>query len=444
MLPKTRYANLRGSLVAYQVVGDAPIDLVFSVGITNIEAIWDHPLSARFLERIASFSRLILFDFRGSGISDPLSSTDFPTWEEWAEDVLAVLDEVGSERAALVAGGTAGPSAMIFAATYPQRTSALVLYQTAAKFIAAPDFPWGYPPETAAAFAGVIESLWGTEKFAAMVAPSMTANDRFLSWVARTQRLSATPRMAAAMIAYQSELDARDLLPLIRVPTLVLHNRGSKMGMPIGAARFLADRIEGARLLELAGPDDLLFGTQGGEEFVDQVEEFLTGVRRPTDTDRVLATVLFTDIVGSTERAAELGDREWRRLLDEHDALVRDQVDAFRGRLIKTTGDGALATFDGPARAIRCARTMRSSVRTLGIEIRAGLHAGEVELRGDDVGGIAVHLGARVAAKAAASEILVSSTVKDLVAGSGLDFEERGSHSLKGVPGDWQLFAVTS
>jgi class 3 adenylate cyclase len=444
VLPRTRYANLRGSLVAYQVVGDAPIDLVFSVGISNVEAIWDHPLSAGFLERLASFSRLILFDFRGSGISYPIGSTDFPTWEEWAEDVLVVLDAVGSERAALVAAGTAGPSAMIFAATYPQRTSALLLYQAAAKFVAAPDYPWGLPRETTSAITRVIESGWGTEDLAALIAPSMKANERFLAYVARTQRMAATPHTAAAIVAYQQELDSRDLLPLIRVPTLVMHNRGSTMGLPADNHRFLADRIEGAKLVELAGPDDLLFGTPTGDQFVDRVEEFLTGTRRRVETDRVLATVLFTDIVGSTERAAQLGDRKWKEVLNAHDAIVREQIEAFRGRYVNTTGDGLLATFDGPARAIRCARAITEALRSLGIEIRAGLHTGEIELRGDNVGGIAVHIGARVASLAAPSEVLVSRTVTDLVTGSGIEFDDRGVCDLKGVPGEWRLFAVRS
>ena len=302
----------------------------------------------------------------------------------------------------------------------------------------------GVSTETAAAIPGAIENGWGTEEFAALIAPSRVANERYLSFIAKTQRLSATPRTAHAIVSYHQELDARDLLPLIRVPTLVIHNSSSKTTLPIENARFLADHIEGARLIELAGGDDVLFGTESSDEFVDYVQEFLTGARPHTESDRVLATVLFTDIVGSTARAAELGDREWRRLLDEHDAVVREQIDVFRGRLINTTGDGVLATFDGPARAIRCANALRSSVGRLGIEIRAGLHAGEVELRGEDVGGIAVHIGARVAANAAASEILVSSTVKDLVAGSGIDFVGRGSHALKGVPGEWQLFAVKS
>jgi class 3 adenylate cyclase len=426
----TRYAErLDGSLVAYRTAGDGPIDLVFSVGVSNCEVLWDHPASARFLDRLASFSRLIVFDFRGSGASDDLQSPGFPTWEDWADDLHVVLDQLGSKRCAFFVLGSAIPSAIVFATTYPERTSALVLYQA----------PLG-PPDAALveAVREYIRAGWGSTAFARGLAPSMADDQRYIDWVAKTQRLSATPRLAAAQIAHYMSFDATDLLGLLHSPTLVLHQHGPLTRDPHG----WISRISEAHLIELEAADELLFGTAGSDVVVDHVEEFLTGVRPAPLADRVLATVLFTDIVGSTDRAARLGDQRWRSLLDTHDACVREHIEYFRGRLVKTTGDGAFATFDGPARGIRCAKALRQALSALDIEIRAGLHTGEVELRQDDVGGIAVHIGARVAAMARAGEILVSSTVKELVVGSDLRFKERGLHTLKGVPEDWRLFRV--
>jgi class 3 adenylate cyclase len=427
----TRYAKRPdGSLVAYRTAGDGPIDLVLSVGISCADVLWDHPASARFLDRLASFSRLIVFDFRGSGISDALNTPGLPTWEDWTDDLLVVLDEAGSERAALFVQASAAPSAIIFAATYPQRTSALALYLPGGM---------GQSPEVAEAVREIITDGWGTEAFCAVLAPSMADDHRYLSWVAKTQRLAASPRLAAALIYNLQTFDPTPFLPLVCVPTLVLD-----ADTPIGASQGpqFAERIEGSRLVKLQSADTMLFGTAGSDEVADHVEEFLTGVRHVPVADRMLATVLFTDIVASTERAAKMGDRRWRELLDAHDAVIRERVEMFDGELVKTTGDGALATFGGPGRGVQCAKELRVALAELDIEIRAGLHTGEVELRADDVGGIAVHIGSRVASKANAGEILVSSTVKDLVVGSDLRFEERGVHALKGIPGDWRLFSV--
>jgi class 3 adenylate cyclase len=433
MVEPPRYAKRQdGSLVAYRTSGGGPIDLVFSVGISNCEVLWDHPASARFLDRLARFSRLIVFDFRGSGASDGLHSAGFPTWENWTDDLVAVLDDVGSARAAIFVESVAVPSAIIFAATYPERTSALVMFQASVGSV---------DPALVDAVTSFIETGWGTASFCAAIAPSMSDDELYLAWVARTQRLAATPRLAAALIGHHLGFDASGLLTLIQAPTLVLH---SDSLFAAESAREVSERIEGARFIELDTTDALLFGTKGSDEVVDHVEEFLTGARPAPTLDRVLATVLFTDIVGSTDRAAQMGDRAWRRVLDAHDAVVRDRVGQSRGRLVKTTGDGAFATFDGPARGIQCAKELRASLAEIDIDIRAGLHTGEVELRDDDVGGIAVHIGARVAAKANAGEILVSSTVKDLVVGSDLRFDDRGTHDLKGVPGEWRLFAAVS
>lgn len=416
-------------MIAYRVAGTGPIGLVFSVGISNCEVLWDHPASARFLNRLASFSRLITFDFRGSGASDGLHGPGFPTWEDWADDVLVVLDDLGLERCALFVAGTATPSGMIFAATYPARTSGLVLFQTVVR-----------PSEPAVVERShdYIATGWGTTEFAQAIAPSMADDERYIDFVARTQRLSATPRLAAALIRHLHLFDATDLLPLIQAPTLVLHRDAPFTQDP----RDLVSRMPDARLVSLDTADDVLFGTAGSDVVADHVEEFLTGTRPVPSVDRVLATVLFTDIVESTRRAAELGDTRWRRLLDAHDSCVRDHVEDFRGHLVKTTGDGMLATFDGPRRGIECAKALRRALLRHGIEIRAGVHTGEVELREADVGGIAVHIGARVAAAASAGEILVSSTVRDLVIGSDLRFSDRGVHRLRGVPDQWRLFAV--
>ncbi len=443
MQPQTRYAKSGDVYIAYQVVGDAPLDLVLVLGgVTHLEYWWEFPDFARILRRLASFSRLILFDKRGTGLSDRMSGA--ATLEERMDDVRAVLDAVGSERAALVGVSEGGPMCALFAATYPTRTSALVLYGTVAKFTADEGYPWGWPPEMLDQIVEGAVASWGhvDSPMLAFLAPSLAGDPRLREVWARFERQAASPGAFAALMHMNAEIDIRHVLPTIRVPTLVLHRTGDAV-VAVGQGRYLAEHIPAAKYVELAGADHLPIAGDSDAIF-DAVEEFLTGARHVEEPDRLLATVLFTDIVGSTERAAELGDRRWLRLLDEHHAVVRRELARFRGSEVKTTGDGFLATFDGPARAVRCARSIVEEIRRLGLEVRTGLHTGECEMVGDDVRGIAVHTAARVAAAAASGEVLVSSTVKDLVAGAGITFVERGTRALKGVPGQWRLFAVNA
>jgi len=439
--PETRYARSEEGDVAYQVVGEGPLDLVFiSSWTSNVEVMWEEPLFARFLRRLATFCRVLCFDKRGSGISDPVPLAAVPTLEEWTDDVRRVMDAAGSKRAALLGAGWGAQMAMLFAATYPERTSALILVNASARSLHDVDYPSGLPADLVPRFLQRREERWGTGGVVDLVAPSVAQDERFRRSTARYERLSMSPRASSITAAAIMERDLRAVLPSIRVPTLVLHRAGDR-AFPVGHGRYLAEHIPGAKYVELPGEDDFIY-VGDTETMLAEIEEFLTGVRPVAEIDRVLATVLFTDIVGSTERAATLGDRAWHALLDTHHGIVRRELERHRGREVDTAGDGFLATFDGPARAIRCACAIRDGVRSLGIEIRAGLHTGECELMGDGVGGIAVHIGARVAASAAPGEVLVSSTVKDLVAGSGLRFVDRGVHSLRGVPGEWRLFAV--
>jgi pimeloyl-ACP methyl ester carboxylesterase len=427
--------------IAYQVVGEGPLDLVFVSGwVSNLDLMWEDPSYARFLRRLASFSRLILFDKRGTGLSDRVPETDLPTLEARMDDVRAVLDAAGAERAALLGHSEGGPMCLLFAATYPERTNALVLIGTYARRLIGEGYPFGATPEAYDAFLAEIADGWGGPVGLEVRAPSLADDERFRTWWSDYLRMSASPGAALALTRMNGQIDVRPALPTIEVPTLVVHRSGDR-ALPVEGARYIAERIRDVRLVELPGDDHLPFvGDQ--DAILDEIEEFLTGARRGAESDRVLATVLFTDIVGSTERAVELGDRDWRDLLDSHHVLVRRELERWRGTEVATAGDGFLATFDGPARAIRCACGVRDAVRGLGLEIRAGLHTGECEVRGDTIAGIAVHIGARVAALAAAGEVLVSSTVKDLVAGSGIEFDERGEHDLKGVPGRWQLYSV--
>lgn len=439
MAPQIHYARNGDINIAYQVVGSGPRDLVLVPGwVSNIEVFWEEPTMARFLERLASFSRLILFDKRGTGLSDRVS--DIPTLEQRMDDVRAVMDAVGSREAALFGYSEGGPMCTLFAATYPDRATALVIGGSYPNLKWSPESPWGRTPEMQDQFVSAMETNWGGPVGIEVRAPSMANDERFRQWWARWLRSSASPAAAASVVQMSYQIDVRDLLPLIHIPTLILHSVGDK-AVSIAGSRFMAERIPGAKLVELPGADHVPW-LSDSDAIVDEIEEFLTGVRGRAEPDRVLATVLFTDIVGSTEKAAELGDRRWRDLLDSHNSVVRRELARFRGREVKTAGDGFLATFDGPARAIRCARAISDSVRSIGLETRAGLHTGECEVMGDDIGGIAVHIGARVAAFAGPGEVLVSSTVKDLVAGSGLNFHEHGVHMLKGVPGEWHLFAV--
>jgi pimeloyl-ACP methyl ester carboxylesterase len=440
MPPETRYAKSGDVNIAYQVVGEGPLDLVYVPGwISNVELMWDEPAHAHVLERLASFSRLILFDKRGTGLSDPVPVDRLPTLEARMDDVRAVLDAADSERTAVFGFSEGGLMSVCFAATYPERTTALVLYGVFAKRIWSPDYPWAPTPEARAREIEDLERNWATGMDLDQLAPS--EDEAFKQRLATYFRRSASPGAAVALMRMNTQIDVRDVLPTIRTPTLVLH-RVDDRDAKIEEGRWIADHIPGARLAELEGDAHTLWGGDT-DAIVDEIEEFLTGVRPHRQADRVLATVLFTDIVGSTKRATELGDSGWRELLAAHHAQVRKQLDRFRGQEIDTAGDGFFATFDGPARAVQCATAVRDAVRSLGLEIRAGVHTGEVQLADGRVTGIAVHLGARVAGLAGSGEVLVSSTVKDLVAGSGIAFEERGTHVLKGVPGEWHLYAVS-
>ena len=442
MEAETRYAKSGDLRIAYQVHGDGPIDLLFAPGyLSHLEQNQWWPEYARFFERLASFSRLIVFDRRGTGLSDRILALG--SFEELMDDIGAVLDAAGSERAALFGGAEGGPMCALFAATFPERTSALVLGASYARRRWAPDYPWGLDEETQQRILDGYEDRWGRPGFGARaIAPSLTDDERFQVWYAQAQRFSGTPASAREWFRITMDIDVRDVLPAIRVPTLVVHRAGDRV-IPVESGRYLAEHIPDARYAELSGHDHFPF-VGDMDAIVDEVEEFLTGSRRSREPDRVLATVLFTDIVGSTERAAELGDRRWTELLAEHHRLVSAELERHRGKVVRVEGDGTLSTFDGPARAVNCATAIVRALRPLRVEIRAGLHTGEIELAPTGVEGIAVHIGARVAALAAPGEVLVSSTVKDLVVGSGLDFVDRGRHELKGVPGEWQVYAVES
>jgi pimeloyl-ACP methyl ester carboxylesterase len=438
MPPETRYAKSGDVNIAYQVVGDGPFDLVYVPGwVSNIDLFWERPKPARFLEHLASFSRLILFDKRGTGMSDRVSNDRLPTLEQRMDDVRAVLDAVGSENAALLGHSEGGSMSVLFAATYPERSRALVLVGAFAKRLRSDDYPWAPSLEERLATIEEVERDWGAGLDITDYAPQ--EDPALLEWYSTCLRRSASPGAAAALLLMNSQIDTRHVLPTIRVPTLVLARTGDR-DVTVDEGRWLAAQIPGARFVELPGDEHLLWaGDQ--DRLLAEIEEFLTGTRSAPDYDRVLSTVLFTDIVGSTERARELGDRAWHQVLDEHHARVRSVLEHHRGREVDTAGDGFFASFDGPARAIRAACAIREHVQALGIQIRAGLHTGECELMRDKIGGIAVHTGARVAAAAAPGEVLVSSTVKDLVAGSGIVFADRGERELKGV-GSWRLYSV--
>lgn len=441
--PQTRYARSGEINIAYQVVGNGSLDLVCVMGwVSHLDLYWEEPTAARFLNRLASFSRLILFDKRGTGLSDRVPIKDLPTLEQRMDDVRAVMDAVSSARAALLGVSEGGPMSALFAATYPERTAALVMYGSYARRMWDTDHPWAPTEDDRDSWLRHIYEEWGTPLDLDERAPSAAKDPRFRQWWATYLSRSASPGAALALSTMNAEIDIRHVLGTIRVPTLILH-RADDHTLRVEGARYMAERILGAKYVELPGEDHLPWvGDQ--DAILDEIEEFLTGVRRGPESDRVLATVMFLDVVGSTERAAALGDRGWRDLLESYYAVVRRELERYRGREVDTAGDGLLATFDGPARAIRCAVAACQAVKSLGIETRAGLHTGEVEMLGDSIGGIAVHIGARVGAMAGPSEVLVSSTVKDLVAGSGIEFQDRGIHSLKGVPGEWRLFTVSN
>jgi pimeloyl-ACP methyl ester carboxylesterase len=439
--PETRYAKSGDLNIAYQVVGGGPLDLIYVPGwISNVELNWEEPAHAHVLERLASFSRLILFDKRGTGLSDPVPLDRLPTLEERMDDVRAVLDAVDSRQAAVFGFSEGGLMSVLFAATYPERTTALALYAVFAKRIWSPDYPWAPKPEDREREIEELERNWSERMDLEQLAPS--EDDAFKDRLATYFRRSASPGAGVALMRMNTQLDVRDVLPSIQVPTLVLH-RTRDRDVKVEEGRWIADRVPGARFVELPGDSHTLWAGNT-DEIVDEIEQFLTGTRRGPEPDRVLATVLFTDIVGSTEQASKLGDRRWRKLLDRHHALVRQQLERYQGREVDTAGDGFLATFDGPARAIRCASAIQTGMPGIGLEVRAGVHTGECELFGGTIAGVAVHTGARVAAAAGPGEVLVSQTVKDLVAGSGISFEERGTRVLKGVPGEWRLYAVAA
>ncbi len=440
MQPETKYAQSGDVSIAYQVVGSGPLDLLIVPGfISHLEQAWEDPAYSRFLKRLASFSRLIQFDKRGTGLSDRIAG--IPTLEERMDDVRAVMDATGSERAALFGVSEGGSMSILFSATYPERTSALILYGSIARGSWAPDYSWGdrLDQEHEDWLEGWRKE-WGGPYGIETFAPSAAHDAQFRQWWAKYLRLGASPSAVINVFRMNAAIDVRDILPAVHVPTLVLH-RLDDQAIEIEHGRYIAQHIPGARLVELSG-DDHLWWVGDSESIVNEIQEFLTGERPVVEPDRVLATVLFTDIVDSTKRAAEMGDRRWRDLLDRHNTVMHTEIDRFKGRVVKSTGDGFLATFDGPARAIHCALAASEEARRLGIEIRSGLHTGEVELIDGDVGGIAVHTAARVLAEASASEVWTSRTVKDLVAGSKFKFSERGTYNFKGVPGDWQLFTV--
>jgi pimeloyl-ACP methyl ester carboxylesterase len=437
MPPETRYARSGDLHIAYQVLGEGPIDLVWVPGwISNIDVYWDEPTVASYFERLARFSRLILFDRRGTGVSDPVPRA--PTLEEQMDDVVAVMDAAGSEKAAVYAQLEGGAMAMLFAATHPERTQALILYEAMPRMAWAPDYDWALRDEEREA---MLQQSWGDGSRIMGLAPSAAHNPRMRRWFARLERAAAAPSTAAQLLMMNAQVDVRAVLSQVQAPTLVLH-RAQDTFADIRHSRYLAEHIPGARLVELPGAEAITFG-EDDEPLIEEVEEFLTGARTVAEPQRVLATVMFGDIVGSTERAAELGDRRWRELMSSFGEAYERELRRFRGRTVKALGDGVLATFDGPARAIMCAQAVRGVAQSeFGLELRAGMHAGEVEVIGDDIGGIAVHIAARILACAGPGELVVSGTVKDLVVGSGIEFEDRGERDLRGVPGSWRLWKV--
>jgi class 3 adenylate cyclase/pimeloyl-ACP methyl ester carboxylesterase len=440
--PEIRYAWNGEIALAYQVVGDGPLDLLYLQGdISNIEVNWEHPGLARFLRELARLSRLIVSDRRGLGCSERFTPADTPPIETLMDDIIAVLDAAGSERPVLLATGNCGFVACPFAATRPDRLAGLILFNAAPSWRRSSQTPWGRTDEELERSFRWVQANLGNGSWSRRADPSLAADERELRWFARYERMAQAPGALYSEARRFAETDVRNVLPSIQIPTLVLHRVYSTED-PIGAGRYLAAHIPGARLSELPGADH--FPWVGNQDpVIREVERFLTTIREEeAELDRVLATILFTDIVGSTEKAAALGDQRWRGLLARHDSTVRALVTRYRGTEINTTGDGFFATFDGPARAVRCARAIVEAVKPLGVEVRAGLHTGEITTREGEVGGLAVHIGARVGALAGASEVLVSHTLKDLVAGSGLAFEDRGAHRLKGVPDEWRLFAA--
>ena len=440
MRPVTCYAKSGDVNIAYQVVGEGPFDLVVVPGwISNVDFAWEDPFYGDWVQRLAAFSRVILFDKRGTGLSD--RDVGDSTLEERMDDLRAVLEAAGSERAAVMGFSEGGPLSILFAATYPERVRALILYATFARASEAPDYPEGAElRKNVELLRSRLENAWGQGTTLELLAPGLTHIPRAREFMGRYERMCVSPRAGRAHLGWLLEIDVRPVARTLQLPTLVVHRTDDAL-IRVELGRALAREIRGARYVELGG-DGHPPWIGDTAALVGEIQQFLTGSRVSVEAERVLATVLFTDIVGSTERAVALGDRAWRDLLERHHTIVRQEIERYRGREIDSSGDGFLSTFDGPARAIRCAKGIRDAVRSLGIEIRAGVHTGECERVDDKFAGVAVHTGARVMAKAGPGEVLVSSTVKDLVAGSGLDFREYGIHTLKGVPGEWRLFVV--
>jgi class 3 adenylate cyclase len=435
MQPETRYARSGDLHIAYQVFGAGSVDLVIVPGfISNVEETWDNPSAARWLDRLSRFARVIAFDKRGTGLSDRVEAV--PSLDERMDDARAVMDAAHSERAVLLGISEGGSLATLFAASHPDRCTSLILYGAFAKFSG-----WYPTEEKLAGFYRYVEEKWGTGESVWKYAPSLADDAGFKKIWARHERVGATPAAAKALMRMNQEIDISGVLSAIRVPTLVIH-RTEDIAVSIEEGRFLAQHIPHARLAEFAGADHLPYIGENADDIADEIEEFVTGSRPDAEPDRVLATVLLTDIVDSTKRASELGDRRWRALLDRHDDLVRQEISRLRGREVKALGDGFLATFDGPARAVRCAAAIAEAVKALGLQVRCGLHTGEIELKGTDIAGIAVHIAARIAAQAQGSQVLVSSTVRDLVAGSGLRFVDEGARSLKGISDEVRVFSV--
>jgi class 3 adenylate cyclase len=439
--PEIRYARNGDVSIAYQVIGDGPVDLVAVGGfVSHLEVLWESPIVRSFLERLAGFARVILWDKREQGLSDRLGQP--PTLEQGMDDLRTVMDAAGSPRAALMGASEGGPMSILFAASFPERVSHLILYGAYSRLTRADDYPVGYPRDRLDRRLETMVAHWGEAVGMEMFMPSLADDEEVAAWWRRLLRSGTSPGAALALMKMYLDMDVRPALAAITAPTLILQRQEDRVA-PVAFGRSLADTIPGARYVELSGADHAWFaGDQ--DEALDEVEEFITGTRRERPPERVLATILFTDIVDSTGHAAAAGDRDWRRMLERHDELVRRELVRYRGQEIKHTGDGFLASFDGPARAVECAAAITGAIPRIGLEVRAGVHTGECELRGQDMAGMAVHIGARVGATAGPGEVLVSSTVKDLVVGSGLSFEDRGAMTLKGVPDQWRLFALAT
>jgi pimeloyl-ACP methyl ester carboxylesterase len=440
--PRTRYARSGDVTIAYQAIGKGPTDVVFAPGFpSHIEHAWEQPRLAHFYRRLAAFARLILFDKRGMGLSDRVNVSDLPGVEQRMDDIRAVLDQVASERATVVGMSDGGPIAAVFAATYPERVSGLVLINSFARRIRSEDYPWGPTADDWQGFVDRLDRDWGGPLFLDELIPSRAGDPEFAEWWAAYLRRGSSPAAATAYLLMNAGIDVRPVLPAIHVPTLILHSIGDRI-CPVEGARYIAAHIAGARLVELPGDDHQLWASES-DRFMGELEEFVTGQRHGPSPESVLTTLLFTDIVGSTETAARLGDRRWTTLLETHHAVVRAQLHRFLGVEVDTAGDGFLAMFDGPARAVRCGLAVRDALRNVDVAIRAGVHTTEVQRSDGGISGLGVHVAARLLPLAQPGELLVTRVVRDLAVGSGLAFEERGTHALNGVPGEWEVLAVT-